>query len=219
MNWDRFNTYGDSLQNAFETFCNQLFERYLFRNYKDQIICFQVINGSGGDGGIEAYGELYSGEIIAIQAKWFKESMGASQLSQIKNSIITAKSIRPNIKKYIVCIPHNINSSKIGRNNKPIKSESDRINKLEQEIQNKYPDLALVWWYEKKLLDEVQNEDNEGVLKCWFDKEVITLEHLKEQFELGKRSWLHERYIPELHGQGEIHKQYDRFCFHENYRK
>lgn len=219
MNWDRFNTYGDSLQNAFETFCNQLFERYLFRNYKDQIVCFEVINGSGGDGGVEAYGELLNDEIIAVQAKWFKESMGASQLSQIKNSIITAKTIRPNIKKYILCIPHNINSSKIGRNNRSIKSEDDRIKNLEQEIQNKFPDLTLVWWYEKNLLDEVQKEDNEGVQKYWFDKEVITLEHLKEQFELSKRSWLHERYIAELHGRGEIHKQYDKLCSHENYRK
>lgn len=219
MNWDRFNSYGDSLQNAFETFCNQLFARYLFRNYKDQIVRFQVINGSGGDGGIEAYGELLNGEIIAIQSKWFKESMGASQFSQIKNSIITAKSIRPNIKKYIICIPHNINSLKLGKNGKPIKSEDDRVKDLEQEMQNKLPDLTLVWWYETDLLDEVQNEDNEGVQKYWFDKEIITLEHLKEQFELSKRSWLHERYIPELHGQGEIHKLYDRLCFHENYRK
>lgn len=64
MNWNSFNTYGDSPNNAFETLCNQLFERYLKRTYLNDLNKFRVINGSGGDGGIEAYGQLVSGEII-----------------------------------------------------------------------------------------------------------------------------------------------------------
>ena len=54
MNWTKFITYGDSPQNAFETLCNQLFERYLKRTYKTDLLKFRVINGAGGDGGIEA---------------------------------------------------------------------------------------------------------------------------------------------------------------------
>lgn len=62
MNWTSFITYSDSYQEAFETLCNQLFERYLRRTYKDDLVKFRVINGAGGDGGIEAYGELKNGE-------------------------------------------------------------------------------------------------------------------------------------------------------------
>ena len=91
MNWTKFITYGDSPQNAFETLCNQLFERYLRRKYKTDLVKFRVINGAGGDGGIEAYGQLSSGDIIAVQAKWFQQSLNGSEINQIRKSIQTAK--------------------------------------------------------------------------------------------------------------------------------
>jgi hypothetical protein len=83
MNWTSFITYGDSYQEAFETLCNQLFERYLRRTYKDELVKFRVINGAGGDGGIEAYGELKNGDLIAIQAKWFRQVIDDSEGSQL----------------------------------------------------------------------------------------------------------------------------------------
>ena len=83
MNWTKFITYGDSPQNAFETLCNQLFERYLKRVYKTDLIKYRVINGAGGDGGIEAYGQLSSGDIEAVQAKWFQQSLDNSEIKQI----------------------------------------------------------------------------------------------------------------------------------------
>jgi hypothetical protein len=66
MNFNTFKTYSDSPQNAFETFCTQLFERHLRRKYGSNLIKFRVVNGAGGDGGIEAYGELSNGDLIAV---------------------------------------------------------------------------------------------------------------------------------------------------------
>lgn len=103
--WDSFNTYGGGYQNSFETLCNQLFERYLSRNYTASINEFKVINGAGGDGGIEAYGKLSNGNFIAIQSKWFKQALDSNEIKQIKSSITTALNIRPNIIEYIICIP------------------------------------------------------------------------------------------------------------------
>ena len=117
--WDSFNTYGGGYQNSFETICNQLFERYFSRNYATTINEFKVINGAGGDGGIEAYGKLSNGNFIAIQSKWFKQALDNNEIKQIKNSITTALNIRPNIIEYIICIPHNVSSVKIGRGKKP----------------------------------------------------------------------------------------------------
>lgn len=56
MNWTNFVTYGDSKQEAFETRCTQLFERFLKRTYGNNLIKIRVVNGAGGDGGVEAYG-------------------------------------------------------------------------------------------------------------------------------------------------------------------
>ncbi len=220
MNWTKFNTYGESPQNAFETLCNQLFERHLKRKYNSDITKFRVINGSGGDGGIEAYGQIITGEIIAVQAKWFQQSISESEIRQIKKSILTAKRLRAEIKEYIICIPHDVNSLKIGRGSKPTTNhEENKINKLLDEIHSTYPDLEITWWFDNEILTELQQQDNEGVHKYWFDKEVISMVYLSNQFAIQKKGWLKERYIPELHGQGLIHAEYEKICFSSDYRK
>ena len=66
MNWNSFNTHGESKEKAFEIFSNQIFKVYCEEKYKDYIKKFVVINGAGGDGGIEAYAELWNKNIIAI---------------------------------------------------------------------------------------------------------------------------------------------------------
>lgn len=224
MNWNNFLTYNDSTQNAFETICNQLFEKYLRRKYGQDLIKFKVINGAGGDGGIEAYGELTSGDNIAVQSKWFRNVIKNSEINQIRNSVTTAKELRPQIKKYIICIPHDISSLKYGKGvksdgKKPIDNfEEKTIDKFTREMKSKYPDLTITWWFDDKLLRELQEPDNEGVHKYWFDKEIISINYLSTQFQLQKSGWLNERYIPELHGQGLIHKEYNKICFSIEWR-
>jgi hypothetical protein len=224
MNWAKFLTYGDSQQNAFETLCNQLFERYLKRTYDKTLTKFKVINGAGGDGGIEAYGQLNSGSVIAVQSKWFRNVLKDSEIGQIRKSITTAKDLRPEIKEYIICVPHDVSSLKYGRgksggDKKPIDNfEEKTIDDFTNEITTKYADLKITWWFEKDLELELQQANNEGVQKFWFDKEVISLDYLAKHFKLQKRGWLHERYIPELHGQGIIHEEYQKLCFSMQYR-
>lgn len=225
MNWNKFTTYSDSPQNAFETLCNQLFERHLRRIYTDSLTKFRVINGAGGDGGIEAYGQLSSDDIIAVQAKWFREILKSGEIGQIRNSVITAKDLRPQIKEYIICIPHNVSSIKYGRGKrgepkKPVENTEEKtIEKFSNEIQTKYPDLKITWWFESTIEFELQESNNEGVQKFWFGNEIISLKHLQNQFILQKKGWLNERYIPELHGLGVIHKEYKKVCFAPEYRE
>lgn len=225
MNWTKFLTYGDSQQNAFETLCNQLFERFVRRTYANDLVKFRVINGAGGDGGIEAYGELVSGNIVAVQSKWFRNTLQNSEIRHIHKSVTTAKDLRPSIKEYIICIPHDVSSLKYGRGKKgegkkPIKNfEEKTIEDFTNEITTKYPDLKIKWWFEKDIELELLYKDNEGVQKFWFDKEIISLDYLSKQFQLHKRGWLKERYIPELHSQGVIHKECQKVCFTFEYRK
>ncbi len=225
MNWDRFLLYGDAPTQAFETLCNQLFERYLRRKYKSDLIKFRVINGSGGDGGIEAYGELRNGDLIAVQSKWFKDVMEDLQIRQIRSSIQTAKALRPNIRKYIICTPRDISSLKFGRgkkgeDKKPILDfEEQRVDDLISEMKTEFPDLELIWWFNQDLLTEIQQQDNEGVNKYWFDREILAIKHLQQQFDLHKVSWLSERYASELHGRGVIQNAIKALLFEEDYRQ
>lgn len=220
MNFQIFNTFGDSPQNAFETFCTQLFERYLRREYGSNLIKFRVVNGASGDGGIEAYGELTNGDLIAIQAKWFRNSMQNSQIKQIKKSVITAMNHRGKIKVYIICIPRNLASIKTGKGNVTVvNTEKSRVDRLNSNIENAYPNTTFTWWFEQDLQNELLEPDNEGMNKFWFEREVITHNQLVQQFELEKAAWIDKRYIPELHGQGIIQSQIDQVLYSHPYRK
>lgn len=219
MNWNNFKTYGESPEKTFETLCNQLFERYLHRTYGATLLKYRVINGAGGDGGIEAYGEIDKGDIIAIQSKYFRQTLDDSQIKQIRNSIITAKDLRNNIKVYVICVPHNISSLRVGRGKVPTTNhEENRINQLIDEIEFLYNDLELIWWFDNEILNELQISNNEGIHKYWFEKESISIDFLKKQFELQKNGWLKLRYISELHGNGVIHEEYNKICFTKDYR-
>jgi hypothetical protein len=220
MTWDTFQTYRLSRQSAFETLNNQLFERYIRRTYQNDVSALHTVNGSGGDGGIEAYAELKTGEIIAIQSKWFLSSMSDSQIKQIEKSVFTAMAVRPGIHEYIICIPHNVSSEKIGRGKTNTKNhEQNKIEALIERILQQYPDLKVTWWYENELLNQIQSYDNEGVRRYWFERAVITMGRLEQQFSLLKsHNWLKDRYVPELNGFGKINALYNQMIFSESYR-
>ncbi|WP_286911866.1 hypothetical protein [Flavobacterium sp. UBA4197] len=219
--WNSFNTYDLSPEDAFETMNNQLFQRYLQANYSDMLINFRVINGSGGDGGIEAYGLLKDDSIVAVQSKWFLNNLEELQIGQIRKSVHTAMGLRPTIKKYIICIPRNINSLKIGKGKKPIKdSEEFRINNLTKDLCGHYPDLELTWWFDHELRAEIQKPENEGVHKYWFEREIFFFSMLTERFQMQKtNSWLKERYVPNLNSSGLIQTQVSKQIFSALFRK
>jgi len=221
MNWNSFKTYDLGEREAFETLNNQLFERYLRRNYGDKVTRFRVVNGSGGDGGVEAYAEMDSSNVIAVQSKYFRQALKANEIKQIKDSILTAKKVRLNLKEYIICIPRNLSSIKFTKGNKLTKEpEEKKVQALVDEIKKVYPDLMLTWWFDNELVKEIQQPDNEGVHKYWFEKQVISLTYLKDQFALQKQNeWLKERYIPILHTAGIIEEQYEEMIFSQSARK
>lgn len=71
MNWTNFQTYNDAPSKAFEVLCNQIFENWCKEEYSSQITSFSIINGAGGDRGVESFAVLTNGEIIRMRAKWF----------------------------------------------------------------------------------------------------------------------------------------------------
>lgn len=219
--WNSFNTYDLSPEQAFETLINQLFEKYLHTQYKETLSKFRVINGSGGDGGIEAYGELEDKSIVAVQSKWFRNNLEDSQIRQIEKSVQTAMKLRPLINHYIISIPRNINSIKIGKGRKPIvNTEEFRINKLTKDLLKEYPDLKITWWFEHEISMQLLLPQNEGIHKYWFEKQLFFFNSLVQRFEIQKtNSWLRERYVPSLNGSGMIRGQVGRQLFDCDFRE
>lgn len=220
MDFNNFKTYSDSPQNAFETFCTQLFERFLRRKYGSNLVKFRVVNGAGGDGGIEAYGELKNGDLIAVQAKWFRTGMQDSQISQIEKSVDTALKHRKKIVEYIICVSRSLASIKTGKGRVAVvNTEEYRVDQLTAKIQAAHTGTTFNWWFEQDMQNELMEADNEGMNKFWFERDVVTHNQLVQQFELEKAAWIDKRYIPELHGPGVIQEHIEQILFSQDYRK
>jgi hypothetical protein len=220
MNLSRLNTFGDSINRAFEAFCNQLFEYWVRQKFAATVSYFTTVNGAGGDGGVEAYAVLTNGDIIGVQTKWFPNSLDASQIKQIETSINTAKRIRPRLKTYIICLPRDFQSIKIGRGNKVVgDTEENRINNLIDDIASSFPDLTLEFWNEERLRQVLQNAGNEDIERFWFERQELSKRTLTARFDLAKVGWLQERYVPSLHQYGTIHQLVNQSLYSESFRQ
>lgn len=207
MNWQHFQTYNEAVTRAFEAMCNQLFELWVNRKYKETKQSFVVVNGAGGDGGVESYATLKNGKEIGVQAKWFPDSITASQFNQIKDSILTAIEVHPQLEKYIVCVPRDLSNTKKGKDGKIVKdTEYSRWEKVVTDIKNKYPEFKVILWGDYDLQCQLQYAEAAGIRRYWFEKEEITKDALQYSFDKQKTGWLDQRYIPVLHNQGFIHK-------------
>lgn len=205
MNWQTFQINNQSQEKAFECLCNQLFENWCRETYSSDISYFTVNNGAGGDGGVESYAILKDNTVVGLQAKWFPNVIEASHINQIRNSIQTALKIRPNIKKYIVCVPRNL-ASKTGRNTPNGDYEEKRWLDLVDDIKKLYPELELVLWNDHALTKELEKPTSVGILKYWFHNSEISYDKLIYAFEKSKESWLFTKYVPELNCYGKVYK-------------
>lgn len=219
MNFSTLNTYGDAPDQAFEALCNQLFEHWVEETYIGQVSHFAVVNGAGGDGGVEAYAELTSGKAIGLQAKWFLDPIEDSQIGQIRKSVEMARRVRPHLEQYVVCVPRDLQSIKIGRGDKQTRNAEDkRVEDLLTELEGVYPDLTVEFWTEHQLRELLQQPINEGVHRFWFGKEELSLTTLRLQFELARAGWLRERYSPDLHAYGVIQHEINKLLQTPAYR-
>ena len=207
MNWKKLQTYGLSSEKSFEMLCNQLFENWCREEYKDSLLSFNVVNGAGGDGGVESYAVLNDNTAVGLQAKWFLTSISSTQISQIKNSVKTAKKIRPEIKRYIVCVPRDLASKTAKSDNTESKRWEDFVNSIKTE----FPELVLELWDDTKITSEIQKPYAAGIHKYWFENAEIDFERFCYSFSKAKDSWLSTKYIPDLNVTGQIDRNLSRY--------
>lgn len=207
MNWNRLQTYGLSPEKSFEMLCNQLFENWCKEKYKDEILSFSVVNGAGGDGGVESYAILSNSTIIGLQAKWFLTSIESSQINQIRGSLRTAKKIRPKLTQYVVCVPRDL-TSLTGRSDN---TESKRWENFVKSMKTEFPDVSIDLWNDTRITTESQKANAAGIHKFWFERSEIDRERFSFTFDKAKASWLSAKYVPDLGVTGQISKMLKRF--------
>ena len=212
MNWQKFQTHNESNTRAFEAFCNQIFEKYCYREFSNGIKDLVIVNGSGGDGGVESYAEFKDTTFIGLQAKWFPDAITDNQFRQIKTSIETALKLRQNIKKYIVCVPRDLGNIKMGRGKKPIENpEYSKWSNIVENFKKDYPNLKLILWGDNEILNQLQTPECYHLRRYWFEVSDFDYNVLIESFNREKGSWLKYKYSPDLHIEGQISKELDDY--------
>ena len=212
MEWTKFNTHGESCNRAFEVMCNLLFEAWCKKEYGSKIINFAFINGIGGDGGIEAYAILENGDIIGVQSKWFREKIEDSQIRQIESSFLTAIKVRPQIIRYIVCIPRDLGSKRIVKGGKISQNtEEDRWNKLIASFKGMAPNVKVELWNETRIQELITWPELQGIHSFWFDNSEIFVDCFALSYRKAMVSWAKTNYIPDLYAEGYIHQKIEWF--------
>ncbi len=208
MDWTNFQHHGESPSAAFEALAGLIFERFCRRENGAMLRALNFVRGAGGDGGVEAYAVLTSGDVIGLQAKWFRDTFGPKQIEQIDDSFRTAISVRPNLTKYCVAIPRKLADDRTKKQSgaREEKTERARWDEWITKAGAKAPHVTIELWDEAKLEALLAEPENEGLHANWFLRSIFTLENLKNQFDGQRRSWLRERYVPEVHAAGELER-------------
>lgn len=212
MDWTKFNNHGESNNHAFEVMCNLLFESWCRETYDTELVRFSFVNGDGGDGGVEAYGTLLDGRIIAVQSKWFPKKIDNEQINQINKSFQTAIEVRPNIEKYIVCVPRDLGSKRIVKGRKTTSNtELEKWDKLVNKCKLSNPNVELVLWDETTIQGKLTKPEALGIYRYWFDNTIVFDNLFKLSYEKVVNGWAKSKYIPEIHTAGFIHEKLEYF--------
>ncbi|MGK4001539.1 hypothetical protein WMF31_02865 [Sorangium sp. So ce1036] len=200
MDWSRFDARGKDKAEAFEAFASQLFERWCRKEYAGELREVGIPDGRGGDGGLDAYAVLASGEVVGLQAKWFSGHLDRTQIDQIHASFQRAITVRPDLVRYCVALPCALTDDR-GRKEKTDRARwrdwIDRAAKIA-------PSIEVDLWDGAKLEALLSESENEGLHAYWFTDSVFTLTDLTQRFEAVHRGWLNVRYDPDLHATGRL---------------
>lgn len=158
----------------------------LFREEIGEPFSIIRIEGTGGDGGVEAYAKLGPRKIIGLQVKYFRK-LGASQWRQIRASIKQAKKSHPSLQKYYLATPLDLTPAAV------------RIwNKLQREMKMLHPSLKLIWWGQSALTHLLTEPAHAGRTTYWFGIQQFDPAWLDRQ-NARARADLDTRYTPEHH--------------------
>ena len=207
LDWSKFQLGPVSPAKAFEAFSAQLFERWVRREYGDNIQ-FYALHGAGGDGGVEAFATLADGSVIGLQAKWFPGNLNASRINQIWGSITTARTRYPNLVRYVVTMPTNLTLAgpapkRGGGKGESLKGGVERWQELIDRVTATYPGLMLERWDEQGLRRQLDLEANHELYAAWFSGTFISFSELHPIWEKA-RGRLRDRYLPDLHATGAL---------------
>jgi hypothetical protein len=161
---------------------------------------FKRVEGSGGDGGTEAYWVLPDGSEVAYQAKFFTRS-GDINWTQIDRSVDTALANHLRLSKYVIALPCDFT----GRTGASVRGKtgwdhwdrhSEKWTKLARSRLRRT--IKFEPWTADELQSRLTLPDAAGLREYWFGDLELSAEWFNRHLEAAVAA-LDERYHPEDH--------------------
>jgi hypothetical protein len=198
----------DGQRGGFEGFVCQLARHH----YKPSKGNFRRVEGSGGDGGVEAYWQFKDGTKIGYQAKfWLRSS--EIDWGQIDQSVAQALKTHPELSNYIIAIPCDLT----GRSGAKARGKRgwDHWESHKEGWEALAASLGMtvnfIPWTKSEMIDLSNTHLPSGAIKYWFNSEVLTETWFRENAERAITD-LGLRYQPKYNVDTSISRFFDSFC-------
>ena len=165
----------------------------------------QRVEGSGGDGGVEAYYIFKNGQKHGYQAKYFLSTKDISW-SQIDKSVETSLKQHPDLAKYTIAIACDLTgrSGKKGGGKHGWEHWETHKAKWKKAAYDKGMAVEFILWSKSDLVDLLSSTpENHGLILWWFDLTLFNEEWFRRIFDRTRED-LGERFQPEDHVEVEI---------------
>ena len=179
----------------------------------EQFICEQVareapepgakfvsLHGDGGDGGVECYWTLLSGEEHGHQAKYWTHHSKVDK-AQLDTSFAAAVKQHPKLTKYTIAIPADPTGPTGGNGKSLMEKIHDQGGWLEgwqktATARGMTVQIEIEW--STNIVDRLNRLDTSGVeRRYWFDVDILTMQWWKNRHQDAEAA-ARPRYVPEL---------------------
>ncbi|MBR7745155.1 ATP-binding protein [Undibacterium baiyunense] len=159
-----------------------------------------IRKGSGADQGLECYRTYREGHEVGWQAKYFINKFESIQVQDLDESLQRAMVAHPQLKKFIVCLPIDLQDNRSGKKLSQVQRyESWRDTSVKAALaQGRILEIEL--WSASSIAERLGRDTPaySGRARYWFDTVRFSTAWFREKFEVPRRN-LGERYSPESH--------------------
>jgi hypothetical protein len=159
-----------------------------------------VRKGPGADQGLECYRTYADGSEVGWQAKYFMNGFESTQVTDLAESLQRAMAAHPQLKKFIVCLPIDLQDNRSGKKLSQVQRYENWRDKSVKAAAAQGRILEIELWSASSITERLGRDTPaySGRARYWFDTVRFSSAWFREKFEVPRCN-LGERYSPESH--------------------
>jgi hypothetical protein len=156
--------------------------------------------GPGADGGVEILVRFPDGRVWGWQSKFFTDSFGSSEVTQLKQSFVSALVNFPTLERYVIAIPRNLSGHADGSQDSQTKNWIGFKDWCADEAAKVGRSILIELWDDSYFVSKLQRSDAiyAGMRLYWFDEKALDSGWFSHQLAKSV-AYIGKRYRPADH--------------------